>query len=75
MELDAALLRMPTDIEVRGQPHDRSAVELDDRDAEVRRLRGEPLAAQVVVRSGYTIVPKAVTRRAGPNMAVRIVSG
>ena len=44
VKLDAALLRLARDVEVRGETHDRAALELDDRDAEVRRLGRERLA-------------------------------
>ena len=40
------LLREVRDVEVRGEAHDSPALELDDGDAEIGRLRGERLARQ-----------------------------
>ena len=73
MQLEAALLA-GADPEARRQPRDDAVLELEHRDVEVGRRERERDAV-VRVRSGWSVVANADTRRAGPNIAVRIVSG
>ena len=67
-------LRAPTQ-KLAVSARDDAVLELEHRDVEVRRDRGERRRRRVASRSGWSVVANAVTRRAGPNIAVRIVSG
>ena len=74
VELDAALLA-GADPEARRHARDDAVLELEHRDVEVGRRRAENATPSSRVRSGWSVVANAVTRRAGPNIAVRIVIG